>query len=342
MPLRRHPDNPILTPAHAPFPCSLLFNAGVCRPVSGPYAGRYVMVFRNDYGPKDAEDFRRRLAEGKPWDGTNLGLAVSDDGVAFRVEDQPVWSWSGELDGRSNEVRRVYDPRLTVLDGQTYMCFAMDTTHGVRGGVARTEDFRDFEVLHLAAPDNRNMVLFPERFGGRMARFERPMPIYGRGGPEQFDLWYADSPDGRDWGNQRLVLGSEEVPYCNCKIGPGAPPIRTDRGWLAAFHYVHKDEDRPLHGWEPYGWTKTYGAGLILTDLDEPWRVIGLSPEPVLAPETDYENKGFRGGVIFPGGMLRDDDGTVRVYYGGADTVECLATAHVDELLALVEPWSPS
>lgn len=167
------------------------------------------------------------------------------------------------------------------------------------------------------------------------------MPIYGRAAPEAFDLWYSDSPDGRDWGNFRLVLGSDEVPYCNSKIGPGAPPIKTDRGWLATFHYVHQDPDQPLNGWEKGGWFKTYGAGLLLTDLDEPWRVIGLSPEPLLSPQADYETQGFRGSVIFPGGMLLDSDGQVKIYYGGADTVECLATAKVDDLLAMVEPWTP-
>jgi len=342
MHLQRHPDNPILTRNAVPYPCALLFNAGVCKPVAGPYAGRYVMLFRNDFGPTDKADFLRRIEAGKPqFDGTNLGIAFSDDGVAWEVGPQPVWRWDGELDGRPREVRRAYDPRLTVVDGQVYACFAVDTTHGVRGGIATTEDFETFNVLSLAAPDNRNMVIFPERINGRLARFERPMPIYGRGAAEAFDFWYADSPDGKDWGNHHLVLGADEVPYANCKIGPGAPPIKTDRGWLATFHYVWKGEQRDLLGWETWGWGKTYGMGLVLTDLDEPWRVIGMSPEPVLKPETDYELDGFRGSVIFPGGMLLEDDGQVKVYYGGADTVECLATAHVDELLALVQPWSP-
>jgi beta-1,4-mannooligosaccharide/beta-1,4-mannosyl-N-acetylglucosamine phosphorylase len=40
----------------------------------------------------------------------------------------------------------------------------------------------------------------------------------------------------------------------------------------------------------------------------------------------------------FPGGMLLEDDGEVKIYYGAADTVECLATAHVDDLIALCRP----
>jgi hypothetical protein len=41
-------------------------------------------------------------------------------------------------------------------------------------------------------------------------------------------------------------------------------------------------------------------------------------------PGTAFE--GFREDVIFPGGMLLEDDGEVKIYYGASDTVECLAT----------------
>ena len=54
------------------------------------------------------------------------------------------------------DITRAYDPRLTVLDGLVYMCFAVDTRHGVRGGIARTDDFSKFEILSLTpAPPPR-------------------------------------------------------------------------------------------------------------------------------------------------------------------------------------------
>lgn len=54
-----------------------------------------------------------------------------------------------------------------------------------------------------------------------------------------------------------------------------------------------------------------------------------------MVPEEKYELEGFRGHVLFPGGLILEDDGEVKIYYGAADTVECLATAHVDDLIAL-------
>ena len=160
------------------------------------------------------------------------------------------------------------------------------------------------------------------------------MPVYSRG-KDRFDLWMSRSPDLRYWGDHKLVLGVEDVPFANDKIGPGAPPIKTKDGWLTLFHAVQRDESRGKNGWEDK-WTKCYHAGIALLDLEDPSKVLGMSKAPLLAPETSWEaDDGFRTNVIFPGGMILEDDGEVKIYYGASDTVECLATADVNELIAL-------
>ena len=315
--IHRHPANPVLSRKDIPYPATLIFNAGVAK-----YQGRYVMVFRNDYGRWGDPTF----------DGTNLGLAHSRDGIRWEVQPQPCWQW------KDQEVGRVYDPRLIVIEGRCYVCFALDTKHGCRAGIAATDDFSKFEVLDVTVPDNRNMVLFPEKLAGQYVRLERPFPVYGRGGRDRFDIWCSESPDLRYWGNAKLVLGVEDVPYANDKIGPGAPPVKTPRGWLTTFHSVDRDNARGRNGWEQR-WQKRYCTGIMLLDLDDPARVIGLGREPLLAPETPYETEdGFRTHVIFPGGMILEDTGEVKIYYGAADTVECLATAHVDDLIEFCTP----
>ena len=314
--IARHPANPVLTARDVPYEALLVFNAGVTK-----YQGKYVMVFRNDY----------REGVGTPHpQHTNLGLAFSDDGVHWDVQPKPCFDLHDD-----DDILRGYDPRLTVIDGRCAMCFAVETRHGIRGGIAVTDDFEHFEVLSLSVPDNRNMVLFPERLDGKYLRLERPFPVYGRGGGDRFDIWFSDSPDLRYWGNSRLVLGVEHVPYANDKIGPGAPPVRTKRGWLATFHAVDRDPWRGKNGWEDR-WQKRYSAGIMLLDPERPYHVIAMSKLPLLAPEASYETSGgFRNNTIFPGGMILEDSGEVKIYYGAADTVECLATAHVDDLLAL-------
>lgn len=315
--IHRSSENPILTPQAVPYEPALVFNAGVTK-----FQGRYVMVFRNDYGNVEAETIG-------PHSTTNLGLAFSRDGIKWDVQPAPCWTWNDE------EVIRVYDPRLTVIEGRCYMCFAVDTVHGLRGGIAVTEDFKTFEVLSLSVPDNRNMVLFPERIDGKYVRLERPMPVYSRGGVDRFDTWISDSPDLKYWGNSKLLLAVEQVPFANDKIGPGAPPIKTDKGWLTTFHTVDIDQSRGKNGWEE-AWKKRYCAGIMLLDKEDPSRIIGMSKQPLIVPEASYEiSGGFRNNVIFPGGMVLEESGEVKIYYGAADTVECLATAHVDDLIKL-------
>jgi beta-1,4-mannooligosaccharide/beta-1,4-mannosyl-N-acetylglucosamine phosphorylase len=310
----RHPANPILTGEAVPFPSTLVFNPGVTK-----VAGRYVMVFRNDFG-----------REGDPrFDGTNMGLAWSDDGLNWDVAPQPCFTLGDD------EIRRVYDPRLIVIDERCYMCFAVDTNHGVRGGIAVTDDFERFEVLSMSVPDNRNMVLFPERIAGKYVRLERPFPVYGRGGGERFDIWISDSPDFCYWGNPELLLAVEDVPYANTKLGPAAPPVRTAKGWLTSFHAVDTDPARGKNGWEET-WKKRYTSGIMLLDLEDPRRIVGLYEEPLIVPEAPYEvSGGFRNNVIFPCGMILEEDGEVKIYYGAADTVICLVTADVDDLIRL-------
>jgi len=325
--IQRHPSNPVLTADDVPMTCTQVFNAGITK-----FNGRYVMVFRAD--TFDHEQ-KREI-------DTFIGLAYSDDGVDWQVQPKPCFAMGHRTDP-DFEIKRAYDPRLTVIDGRCYMCFAIDTRHGVCGGIAVTDDFAEWQVLTSTTPDNRNMVLFPEKVNGKLCRLERPFPIYGRGAPEAFDIWFGASPDCRYWGDHELVLGSDHVPYSNSKIGPAAPPIRTDRGWLTTIHAVDKSDQYDLPCWHGGKWQKRYLAGLILLDLDEPWRVIGMSPKPLLdpSPEFDYESKGFRGDVIFPGGMILEDDGQVKIYYGTADTHVALATSTVDELLGMIEPYEP-
>ena len=131
-----------------------------------------------------------------------------------------------------NFVKRIYDPRLTVIEGKIYMCFAVDTLHGICS-VATTDDFQKFTWLSVSTPDNRNLVLFPRRIGGNFVRYERPLPVYMRDNPEDFPIWCAESSDLVFWGRNRPVLGVDEVPYANSKIGPAAHPLkRLMVGWL--------------------------------------------------------------------------------------------------------------
>ena len=138
--IKKYPS-PVLTRKDVPYNSCLVFNAGVIK-----HNGKYVMMFRNDYGDFDAQKL----------EGTNIGIATSSDGIKWDVSPLPV----NRIEG--NKIKRVYDPRITEIDGRCYVCFAADTAHGLRGGIGVTDDFENIEVISLTVPDNRNLVLFPE------------------------------------------------------------------------------------------------------------------------------------------------------------------------------------
>ena len=308
----------VLSREHVPYDSALVFNAGVNRFKDG-----YAMLFRNDYGfcRQDFDDFFAGISDNTV-PKTNIGAAFSKDGINWQVSPEPVF----ELKDKS--ISRAYDPRLTAMEDGSYgVCFAVDSSCGVRGGIAVTSDMKNFEIKSVSVPENRNMALFPEKINGCYYRLERPFLSLSK----KFSTWLSSSPDLIHWGNSALVLDAGQVPFANDKIGPAAPPVKTPQGWLTLFHAV-EEEENVFDSW-CRRWKKCYYGGVMLLDLEDPSKIIAIADRPLLVPEEEYELCGFRGGVIFPGGLIAEPDGTAKIYYGAADTVECLATAKIDDLI---------
>lgn len=315
----------VVKPSDVPFDCSLIFNAGISK-----CNGKYVMLLRNDYGitPQVFVDFYAGLGD-RTNPKTNLVFATSDDGFNFKIDPEP------RLELRDDYIRRVYDPRLTDLgNGEYGLCFAMDTQrHGILGGIAVTRDFRNFDIKSTSVPENRNMVLFPEKINGNYVRLERPF----RQNLGASSIWISQSPDLKFWGESKPVLSSFEVEYAGHKIGPGAPPVKTSAGWLTIFHAV-KEIDYDLPSWHR-NWRRIYYAGAMLLDLKDPSKVIAVAQKPLLVPEADYELEGYRGSAIFPGGLIKEDDDSLKVYYGAADICECMAETTVNKMLDFIDKY---
>ena len=84
--MKRFSLNPVLSAKDIPYPATLVFNAGVCK-----WQGKYVMLFRNDYGQTE-ESWRKTQASGQwPHLATNIGIARSRDGVHWTAGPKPVF-----------------------------------------------------------------------------------------------------------------------------------------------------------------------------------------------------------------------------------------------------------
>ncbi len=192
--------------------------------------------------------------------------------------------------------------------------------YGVATSLASTTDFKSFERHGIIfCPDNKDVVLFPEKVDGQYVALHRPTMQASFSIPE---MWIARSPDLCHWGSHQRLLGAEVV-WATAKIGGGTPPIRTDRGWLTLFH----GQAKPNAG-EKVG---AYAAAALLLDLAQPERVIGFSPQPVMVAEQEFERSGFLPNIVFPTGLVRHQDHLL-VYYGAADTATGVAQYSLQDL----------
>ena len=222
----------------------------------------------------------------------------------------------------------IEDPRITRIDDTYYITYVGVSRHGVATCLMSTRDFDTFERHGIIfVPENKDVLLFPERIGDQYLAMHRPVPSMRFRPPE---MWLARSTDLIHWGGHEQFLGPEMHWGCS-RIGGGTPPIRTSRGWLTIYHgsKVVETELEDERGERPVG---TYTAGTLLLDLDDPSRIIGSSPEPIMEPTEDFEIGGYVANVVFPTGIIERDD-LLYVYYGAADQNTAVTAYKRDDIM---------
>ena len=296
----RYSLNPIV-PRNA-IPCAnSIFNSAVV-----PYEGEFAGVFRVD-------DKRREM---------RIHSAHSKDGIHWNIDPEPF----NLLNPQANEVGGFvygYDPRCCKI-GDEWIVTWCNWYHGPTIGVATTTDFKTYYQKENAfLPFNRNGVMFPEKINGNYAMLSRPSD---NGHTPFGDIYYSESPDLCYWGKHRYVMGTKGG-WQSTKIGAGPIPIKTDEGWLLFYHGVLTS----CNGF-------VYSFGACLLDLEQPWKVIARTEPYLLSPQMPYEQIGDVPNVAFPCAALSDaDTGRIAIYYGGADTVICMAFCNVDEVVSFIK-----
>ena len=305
--VQRFPGNPILTAKDIPYKVETVHNAAVVK-----HDGKYVMIFRSH------TDNGRSI----------LGIANSPDGYNFKSRPEPFMTPSTDPEFAEYEASGVEDSRITCIDGTYYITYSAYSRHGVRIGLAKTKDFESVERISLITEaDYRNVVLFPEKINGRYVRLDRPHSDIS-----PWAIWVSFSQDLKYWGDSRVVIKPVQYHWDEMKIGPGAPPIKTDRGWLNIYHGVYPTMDGSV-----------YRLGVALHKLDAPEEVITVGDRWILSPEDPWELTGYVHNVVFSCAAVPEPDGTVKIYWGGADTVMCVGTAVIEELVdfCLENPRNP-
>jgi len=295
--INRYHNNPILTKDNVPYPVATIHNAGVVK-----FNDRYIMIFRS------------HKLNGR----SILGKAESDDGFNFKVDKEPFMVPAAEGIFKEYEEYGVEDPRIIFLDGEYLITYSAYSRHGVRIGLAKTKDFKSVERFSLITEvDYRNVVIFPKKFNGLYARLDRPHSEIS-----PWSIWISYSPDLKYWGESKLIMKPVQYHWDEMKIGPGAPPIKTARGWLSIYHGVFSTMGGCI-----------YRLGVALHNLEDPSQIIAVGDDWILQPEEVYEITGYVHNVVFTCGAVPEEDGSVKIYWGGADKVICVGTANIEYLV---------
>ncbi|MFH0894469.1 MAG: glycoside hydrolase family 130 protein [Bacteroidota bacterium] len=295
--IKRYSNNPILTKDDVPYPIATVHNAGVVK-----FGSKYIMIFRS------------HKLNGR----SILGKAESEDGFNFKVDSEPFMIPATEGIFKEYEEYGVEDPRIVFLDGEYLITYSAYSRHGVRIGLAKTKDFKTIERFSLITEaDYRNVVIFPEKFNGLYARLDRPHSEIS-----PWSIWISYSPDLKYWGESKLIMKPMQYHWDEMKIGPGAPPVKTSRGWLNIYHGVFPTMDGSV-----------YRLGVALHDLKDPSVIIAVGDEWILQPEEVYEITGYVHNVVFSCGAVPEEDGSIKIYWGGADKVMCVGTANIEALV---------
>jgi len=297
--VRRYEANPILTKHDVPYPVETVHNAAAIK-----HGAHYILLFRS------------HLRNGR----SVIGIARSDDGYQFKVASEPFMVPSKEGVFAEHEEYGIEDPRICSIDDHYYITYSAYSRFGVRIGLAKTRDFETVErVAFISQPDMRNVVIFPETFDGRYARLDRPHSEIN-----PWCIWLSWSSDLVHWGDSVPVIQPVTYHWDEMKIGPGAIPIKTPEGWLNIYHGVFQTMGGAV-----------YRLGVALHDLANPATVLGVADDWIVSPEDSWELTGYVHNVVFSCGAIAEDDGTVKIYWGGADSVLCVGTAKIEDLVAL-------
>jgi len=351
MQLKRHKQNPILKPIkNNTWESGAVFNCGAI------YSGGLVHLLYRAIGEYD-------------YYISTLGHAISKDGINFKREKKPVFKPRQRYEKWGCE-----DPRITKIGNKFYITYVALCKPAKKGGgppqtaMACTKDFVHFERHGLLIPrvlDNRDVVLFPEKIGGKYIMLHRPHNwtkkcVCKKQGKlylkkkEKISKWWPFAKKISESKEKWITWPIKEKP----NYFPEKPSI-----WIAYSNnlkdwFGHQVIMEPKEYWENVkigagsppiktdkGWLLIYHgvgedknkilkycAGAALLDLKNPSVVIARTKKPILEPQKDYEIFGDVPNVVFPEGAIVKKD-ELFVYYGAADKTCCLATCKLKKLL---------
>jgi predicted GH43/DUF377 family glycosyl hydrolase len=208
------------------------------------------------------------------------------------------WLLPVELDAEGRSVVDVHY-RDAIAPRASYQCYGVEDARISRIGnrwlmttcsvsperhsttLYSSNDARDWLLEGIVLDhQNKDMLIFEDRIGANYWAQTRPLgDLYfayppgseWRAGPS---INLATSPDALHWKpHEKPGIRPHAATLATARMGGGAPPVLTDRGWLSLWHGV-----------EPYGVVGIYRTYWSLLDARDPSVTVATSDTPLLQP----------------------------------------------------------
>lgn len=264
-----------------------------------------------------------------------IGIGQSKDGTHFderRPFIAPVFEW---------EEYGCEDPRITYFEGNYYIFYTALSkfpfeASGIKVAVAVSKDFKKVKERHLVTPFNaKAMTLFPERVNGKItvilsvntdmppvktaiAQVDNMEELWNQ---EFWDSWYREL--------DKHVINLKKLAYDHVEVG--APPVKTAHGWFLLYSHIQNYFPHPQN------LSRIFGVEAVLLDFKNPFKILGRTQGPLLVPRESYELSGHVSDIVFPTGAILKKD-TLFIYYGAADTTNCVAHININDLIGTMLP----
>jgi len=269
---------------------------------------------------------------------STLGYAVMKNGKLIRF-NKPLLK--PELD---YEKQGVEDPRIVKIKNIYYLLYTAWDGKNARIALAVSKDMKNWKKKGIVSPNislkeavkitkskrykelwkyeigkrqenlivfDKDAVLFPEKTNGKFVMLHRLVSdiqiVYFRN--------FKQLQSRKFWLNyikniEKHIVMKPKFEWEKSKIGAGATPIKTEKGWLLLYHGVryHGNSDK-----------RTYYAAVALLDIINPKKEIARMKNPLFEPEHKWEKSGVVSNVVFPEGAIQEKD-NLNVFYGCADS----------------------
>lgn len=199
----------------------------------------------------------------------------------------------------------IYYGTYTAYNGKTF-----------RVQLISTADFKKFEVSPLFgdAVKDKGMAIFPRKINGKYVITSR---LDGE------NLYVMESDDLHVWNHAKMIY-EPELPWEFVQLGNCGSPIETKDGWLLITHSV--------------GAFRKYVISAYLLDLNDPSKIIGRLPEPLISPN-ENEREGYVPNVVYSCGCM-NHNGNLIIPYAMSDSKTSFATVSINSILKKIKSTS--